>query len=186
MKRFALLAIIFVFAGCTRNITWVKPNSSNQELRKAEADCGNRAISQAGLLVRATLRNRRFGQCMKEKGFHQVTGSSPAIMRKVAKKKVEKLEGKVISVIDRYWQTGNKGFVLVTLTNRTKEVLNRVRVRCVAIAKDGRRLNVGEEVVAHPSFDFKKPMKPGGTETVRVSIDLTSEKMSSTECRADW
>ena len=107
-------------------------------------------------------------------------------MQKVAKKKVEKLEGKVTSVIDRFWQTGKKGFVLVTLTNRTKEVLDRVRVRCMAIAKDGRRLNVGEEVVAHPSFDFKKPMKPGAAETVRVSIDLTGGKMESTECRADW
>ncbi len=186
MKRFALLAVIFVFAGCARNIIWVKPNSTDQELRKAEIDCERQAITSAGLLVRATLRNRKFDQCMKENGFHQITGSSPAIMRKVAKKKVEKLEGKVTSVIDRFWQTGGKGFVLVTLTNRTKEVLDRVRVRCVAIAKDGRRLNVGEEVVSHPSFDFKKPMKPGGTETVRVSIDLTGGKMDSTECRADW
>ncbi len=186
MKPFALIAIIFIFTGCTKNITWVKPNSSDQELRKASSDCGKQAMTQAGLLVRATLRNRRFAQCMKEKGFHQVLGSTPAIMRQVAKKKVEKLEGKVTSMIDRYWQTGNKGFVLVTLTNRTKEVLDRVRVRCLAIAKDGRRLNVGEEVVAHPSFDFKKPMKPGETKTVRVSIGLASEKMDSTECRADW
>ncbi len=162
MKRFALLAVIFVFAGCARNIIWVKPNSSDRELRKAETDCERQAVTSAGLLVRASLRNRKFSLCMKEKGFHQVTGSSPAVMRKVAKKKVEKLEGKVTSVIDRYWQTGDKGFVLVTLTNRTKEVLDRVRVRCVAIGKDGRRLNVGEEVVAHPSFDFKKAMNRGG------------------------
>ncbi len=186
MKRIALFAVIFVFAGCARNITWVKPNVTDQDLRVAMENCERQANVPAGLLVRATLRNAKFDQCMKENGFHQVTGSSPATMRQGAKKKVEKLEGKVTSVIDRFWQTGSKGFVLVTVTNQTKEVLDRVRVRCVAVSNDGRRLNVGEEVVAHPSHDFKKPMNPGKAETVRVSIDLPGEKMGSTECQADW
>lgn len=186
MKRIALISVIFLFAGCARNMIWVKPNSSDRELRLTMEKCERQANVPAGLLVRATLRNRKFDQCMKENGFHQVTGSSPAIMQQVAKKKLEKLEGRVTSVIDRFWQTGNKGYVLVTVTNRTKETLERVRVRCVAISKDGRRLNVGEEVVAHPSRDFKKPMSPGKAETVRVSIDLAGEKMGKTECQADW
>lgn len=186
MKRFGLIAIILIIAGCTQNVTWVKPNATAEDIQLTQENCERQSILPAGLLARLTLRKRKFDQCMEESGFHQVEGSSPAVMRKVARQKVEKLEGKVTSVIDRFWQTGEKGFVLVTLTNRTKDILDRVRIRCVAISKDGRRLNVGEEVVAHPSADFKKPMKPGESETVRVSINLSGEKMDSTECRADW
>ena len=77
-------------------------------------------------------------------------------------------------------------YVLVTVKNSTKNVLERVRVRCLAIGPDGSRLNIGEEIVAHPDRDFKKPLKPGQSRTVRVSIKLNGGKIQTPKCTTDW
>lgn len=82
--------------------------------------------------------------------------------------------------VDRTWQDGDTGYVLVTVVNSTKKPASSIKVRCVALDASGKRINVGEKYLVSPGEE----LEPGGSETRRIKIPLYGAKIADATCKA--
>lgn len=82
--------------------------------------------------------------------------------------------------VDRVWQQGDWGMVLVTYTNRdNRSYETAVTIKCVAFDQKKNRVGVNERSLYAYLLG---PIKPGFSDTVEIPIALNGAKFGSAQC----